>query len=98
GLFPYITSALLRWVVVVTLNLTVSVVCWLNRVHCSVQRLLDDGVGEVQLGVAGVLQAFFQLAAEGKEFIHLGDDTVLFGERGEWYTKVLNLGSRNIFH
>src|SRR5690606_32446632 len=84
GLFPYITSALLRWIVVVALYLSVSVVCWLNRVHCSVQRLFDDGVGEVQLGVAGVLQAFFQLVAEGHKFIDFGDYAALLGEGREW--------------
>ena len=44
------------------------------------QRLRDDGVGQMDLGALGGVEAFFQAIAEGHEFIDFGDDTVLFGE------------------
>ena len=46
----------------------------------SADGLLDDGVGEVELGGLGVAEAGLELVAERHQFVDLGDDAVLFSE------------------
>lgn len=49
--------------------------------------LLDDSVGEVDLGGFGVGEARLEGVAQGHEFVDLGDDAVLFGKRWERHKK-----------
>lgn len=45
---------------------------------------MQDGLEQAAgVGVGGG-QVRFELVAEGHQLIDFGDDTVLFGERGQW--------------
>jgi hypothetical protein len=52
-----------------------------------VNGLLDNGFSELATGFAGLAQTFFELVAEGHEFIDFLDDAVLFLQRRGWDKK-----------
>src|SRR5690554_7845757 len=47
--------------------------------------LLDQGIGQLLVHLAGLVQAGFELVAERHQLIDFGDDAVLFGEWRDRY-------------
>ena len=45
-----------------------------------------------QATLLGLAELLFQLIAEGHQFVDLGDDAVLFGERWEGYSSLVERG------
>lgn len=44
----------------------------------SADSLLDEGVGQVELGGLSVAETGFELVAQGHQLVDFGDDAVLF--------------------
>ena len=59
--------------------------------------LLDEAVGEVELGGLGGGEARFELVAQHHQLIDLGDDAVLFGKGWKRYWEVSCVGEADIW-
>lgn len=62
----------------------------------SADGLLDDGVGEVELGGLGIGEARLEGVAQSHEFVDFGDDAVLFFYRRKWHSNYANLSHTQV--